>query len=227
MIFYTRCWQWFNTFSFIFSVIWSYIKKSIASTIRAIYRSKYDLIRKHVYIVDLFVDVIWPLTKSRPFGFVALTILNYLVFQSFDSERTWWRLFWEYLMKVILSVPDEGYSESTWWRLFWVYLMKVILSVPDEGYSERTWWRLFWAYLWWRLFWEYLMKVILRVPYEGYSERTWWRLFWAYLIKVILSVTWWRLFCKHVVCTKFDIYVFISHLLECPQENVIIQLCIP
>jgi hypothetical protein len=21
--------------------------------------------------------------------------------------------------------------------------MKVILSVPDEGYSERTWWRLF------------------------------------------------------------------------------------
>ena len=29
-------------------------------------------------------------------------------------------------MKVILSVPDEGYSER--------YLMKVILSVPDEGY---------------------------------------------------------------------------------------------
>jgi hypothetical protein len=21
--------------------------------------------------------------------------------------------------------------------------MKIILSVPDEGYSERTWWRLF------------------------------------------------------------------------------------
>ena len=55
-------------------------------------------------------------------------------------------------MKVILSVPDEGYSEricdegyseSTWWRLFWAHLMKVILSVPDKGYSERTWWRLF------------------------------------------------------------------------------------
>ena len=46
-------------------------------------------------------------------------------------------------MKVILSVPDEGYSERTWWRLFWTYLMKVILNVPDEGYSERTWWRLF------------------------------------------------------------------------------------
>ena len=62
--------------------------------------------------------------------------------------------------------------------------MKVILSVPDEGYFERTWWRLFWAYL---------MKVILSVPDEGYSERTWWRLFQ-----------------KHVVCTKFDIYVFIE-----------------
>jgi hypothetical protein len=57
-------------------------------------------------------------------------------------------------MKVILNVPDEGYSERTW-RLFWTYLMKVILSVPDEGYSEHTWWRLFWAYL---------MKVILNVP---------------------------------------------------------------
>jgi hypothetical protein len=42
-------------------------------------------------------------------------------------------------MKVILSVPDEGYFECTWWRLFWVYLMKVILSVPDEGYFECTW----------------------------------------------------------------------------------------
>ena len=34
-------------------------------------------------------------------------------------------------MKVILSVPDEGYFERT-------YLMKVILSIPDEGYFERT-----------------------------------------------------------------------------------------
>jgi hypothetical protein len=46
-------------------------------------------------------------------------------------------------MKVILSLPDEGYSELTWWRLFWAYPMKVILSLPDEGYSELTWWRLF------------------------------------------------------------------------------------
>jgi hypothetical protein len=29
-------------------------------------------------------------------------------------------------MKVILSVPDEGYFER--------HLMKVILSIPDEGY---------------------------------------------------------------------------------------------
>jgi hypothetical protein len=32
-------------------------------------------------------------------------------------------------MKVILSVPDEGYFERTWWRLFW--------ASPDEGYFER------------------------------------------------------------------------------------------
>jgi hypothetical protein len=33
-------------------------------------------------------------------------------------------------MKVILSLPDEGYFER--------HLIKVILSVPDEGYFERT-----------------------------------------------------------------------------------------
>jgi hypothetical protein len=94
-------------------------------------------------------------------------------------ERTWWKLFWAYLMKVILSVSDEGYFERIWWKLFWAYLMKVILSVSDEGYFERIWWRLFWAYL---------MKVILSVSDEGYFERTWWWLFWAYLMKVILGV---------------------------------------
>jgi hypothetical protein len=26
----------------------------------------------------------------------------------------------------ILSVPDDGYFERTWWRLFWAYLMTVI-----------------------------------------------------------------------------------------------------
>ena len=34
-------------------------------------------------------------------------------------------------MKVILSLPDEGYSNL------------LIRSLPDEGYSESTWWRLF------------------------------------------------------------------------------------
>jgi hypothetical protein len=26
--------------------------------------------------------------------------------------------------------------------------MKVILSIPDEGYSERAWWRLFYERAW-------------------------------------------------------------------------------
>ena len=102
-----------------------------------------------------------------------------IIFQSFDFERTWWRLLWVYLMKVILSVPDEGYFERTWWRLFWAYLMKVILRVPDEGYFERTWWRLFWVYL---------MMVILSVPDEGYFKRTWWRLFCSGLRKGVYNL---------------------------------------
>jgi hypothetical protein len=80
---------------------------------------------------------------------LRITFIRYA--QSY-SEHTRWRLFWAYLMKVILSIPDEGYSEHIWWKLFWAYQMKVILSISDEGYSEHTWWRLFWAYQ---------MKVIL------------------------------------------------------------------
>jgi hypothetical protein len=122
---------------------------------------------------------------------MASTTLNYLAFQSFDFERTWWRLFWAYLMKVILSVLDEGYFERTSWRLFWAYFMKVILSVLDEGYFERTWWRLFWAYL---------MKVILSVLDEGYFERTWWRFFVetrrAHLIWYLLFYFIWRTLCQ-------------------------------
>ena len=45
-------------------------------------------------------------------------------------------------MKVIMSVPDEGYYERTWWRLLCAYLMKVTMSAPEEGYYERTLWRL-------------------------------------------------------------------------------------
>jgi hypothetical protein len=89
-----------------------------------------------------------------------------------------------YLIKIVLSVPDEGYYvpdggyfERTWWRLFWAYLMEVILSVPDEGYFERTWWRL--LRTWWRLFWAYLMKVIkylMKVIPETYRVHLIWYL---------------------------------------------------
>ena len=122
------------------------------------------------------------------------------------SERTWWRLFWAYLMKVILSVPDEGYFERNWRRLFWAYLMKVILSVTEEGYFERTWWRLFWAYL---------MKVILSVPDEDYLERTWWRLFGAYLMKIIWSVPD-EGYSRITPCPLNYICVFIFWVFYCP-----------
>ena len=41
-------------------------------------------------------------------------------------------------MRVILSVPYAGYFERTWCRLFWAYLMQVILSVPDAGNSRNA-----------------------------------------------------------------------------------------
>jgi hypothetical protein len=42
----------------------------------------------------------------KPFGFISSKTLNYLDFQSFDFELN-------YLMEVILSVPDGGYFERT------------------------------------------------------------------------------------------------------------------
>jgi uncharacterized protein YodC (DUF2158 family) len=66
-------------------------------------------------------------------------------------------------MKVIMSVPDDGYYECTWCRLLLVYLMTVIMSVPDDGYYECTWWRLLWVYL---------MTVIMGVPDDSFSNKS-------------------------------------------------------
>jgi hypothetical protein len=115
-----------------------------------------------VYWIQLYIltlSVTWLSTETLLFSTNKTDHHNIFGFPIF------W--FWAYLMKVILSVPDEGYFERIWWRLFWAYLMKVILSVHDEGYFEHTWWRLFLAYLM-KLFWAYLMKVILSIPDEGY-----------------------------------------------------------
>jgi hypothetical protein len=49
--------------------------------------------------------------------------LKYIKFQ-----RTWWWLFWAYLMMVILSVPDDGYFERTWWWLFRKHVVRFFWS---------------------------------------------------------------------------------------------------
>ena len=130
-----------------------------------------------------------------------------MAFQSVDYERTWWRLLWTYLVKVIVPgegkviVPGEGYSRLS---------NLLIMSVPGEGYYERTWWRLFQTFqsfdyerTWWRLL--YPVKVIMSVPGEGYSRLS------NLLIMSVPSegyCTWWRLF------QKFDIYVCIKPYIQ-------------
>jgi hypothetical protein len=93
--------------------------------------------------VDTIFQIFWwflvvKLQSLREKVWVRETNSLYLSFRRFDFERTWWMLFWAYLVNVILSVPDECYFERTWWMLFWAYLMNVILSVPDECYSRYT-----------------------------------------------------------------------------------------
>ena len=74
------------------------------------------------------VICLWPLVLLFPKLWI-IWLSNLSMFSVHDEsyfERTWWKLFWMYLMKVILNVPDESYFECTWWKLFWTYLMKVI-----------------------------------------------------------------------------------------------------
>ena len=48
----------------------------------------------------------WPILAIlfRPFGFIAPKTLNYLAFQSFDLEITWWRLFQKRVMRTKLDI---------------------------------------------------------------------------------------------------------------------------
>jgi len=45
------------------------------------------IVRIYKHIVSIFAIVL------RPFDFIAPKTINYLAFQSFHFERTWWRLF--------------------------------------------------------------------------------------------------------------------------------------
>jgi hypothetical protein len=79
------------------------------------------------------------------FTSIRFTLLN-LVYSTNKTCRhdiigNIFKQYWACLMKVVLSMPDEGYSEHVWWRLFWACLMKVVLSMSDEGCSEHAWWR--------------------------------------------------------------------------------------
>jgi hypothetical protein len=40
----------------------------------------------------------------RPFGFIAPKPLNYLVFESFDFERTWWGLFRRHVVRTKFAI---------------------------------------------------------------------------------------------------------------------------
>ena len=39
-----------------------------------------------------------------PFGFIVPKTLNYLAFQSFNFERTWWRLFQKCVVRTKLDI---------------------------------------------------------------------------------------------------------------------------
>jgi hypothetical protein len=58
----------------------------------------------------------------RPFGFIAPKTLNYLSFQSFDFERTWWRLFRKRVLRTKFDIYFFITIGVTW------SLMNVVMS---------------------------------------------------------------------------------------------------
>ena len=190
--------QNFRWFDFPIFRFWAYQMKVIPETCRVYY----------IWLSNLSTLSVPDEGYSR-----NVSCILYLTFQSFDLERTWWRLFQKRVVYTIFDFPIFR---------FWAYLMKVIpvtcrvyyiwlsnlstLSVPDEGYSSNV-------------------SCILYLTFQSFDlERTWWRLFqkrvvytifdfpifrpWAYLMKVIPET------CR--VC-----YIWLSNLstLSVPDEG--------
>ena len=110
------------------------LRMKVYKVVTVLYKNLYSIsVIKKPYLIRLYVFIM----KNNVSSIWFYCSQNFELF-CFPIFR-----FWAYPMKVILSVPNEGYSERTQWRLFWAYPMKVILSVPNEGYFERTQWRLF------------------------------------------------------------------------------------
>ena len=117
-----------------------------------------------------------------PFGFIAPKTLNYLAFQSFNIERTWWRLF----QKRVVRTNFDIYVLVSKTSLFTSCITKIYIKI--FSYANYN----FFCIL---LLMLGLLFTILKSELSSQS--------------LILSVTWWRFFQKHVVRTKFDIYVFV------------------
>ena len=64
------------------------------------------------------------------------TCLSFVTFQAFDFERSWWRLFWVYLMKVILSIPDEGFFRNSSCALNYISMV-LFLDILVPGFTPK------------------------------------------------------------------------------------------
>ena len=121
-----------------------------------------------------------------------MKVIMYLTFQSFDYDRTWWRLSciwlsnfwqWSYLMKVIMFLTFQSFDyDRTWWRLSCIWLSNLLtMIVPDEGYPVFDF-LIFWL-------WSYMMKVIMYLTFKSFdNDRTWWRLSCIWLSNLLTMI---------------------------------------
>ena len=95
-------------------------------------------------IANLYLSIIYPsdigdlsrfwLSSLRAFDCIAPKALNDLAFQSFDFERTWWRLLWK---RVVRTKFDIYVFIITLTRINIFYVQNVLVEVESTGTFVR------------------------------------------------------------------------------------------
>ena len=156
-----------------------------------------------------------------PHNLISRRLLNYLVRKYFRFEHTWWRLFQKRVVRTIFVCVVRSLT-----ALFCCGVKCLFLLVDDHTYSYVSLKNNFYIsciickYSWINIIQRCqnsrkpnhlviidIYLLILSVPDEIYSRNASCTL--NMISTFLFERTWWRLSQKHIVYTKYDIYIYV------------------